>query len=164
MSPRLDRDPMDSPEPAGEFDAVSPVDPRLAGALLGFSLGLGFGPSLGSDFAPCDSLASRRMALSTIAYSRASTTVCLLASPRSGSGWCRLIPSGGVGLCRLLGRLVALLATRGSGATRGVWRAIRVAPASRGQEHLKVLGTEMTGRIISSHIDDLAMYTVNAAS
>ena len=53
MSPRLDRDPIDSPEPAGEFDAVSPVDPRLAGALPGFSLGLGFGPlELGVGFRP----------------------------------------------------------------------------------------------------------------
>ena len=110
--------------------------------------------------------------MSRIASSRASTTVCLLACfPEVGIRLVRhrirLIPNGGVGLCRLLGRLVALLATRGSGATRGVWRAVRVDLASRGQEHLKVLGTEMTGRIhgriIRSHIDDLAMYIANAA-
>ena len=52
MSPRLDLDPMDSPEPAGEFDAVSPVDSRSAGVLPGLSLGLGFWSSLGSVFMP----------------------------------------------------------------------------------------------------------------
>ena len=45
-----------------------------------------------------------------------------------------------------------------------MWHAIRVALASRGQERLKVLGTEMTGRITSSHVYDVAMSIINAAS
>jgi hypothetical protein len=76
----------------------------------------------------------------------------------------RLIPRGVFGLSRLLGRLVALLAPRGSGATGRVRPAVHVVLAAHGQEHLKMLGTEMAGRIIGSHVDDVTMYVVDAAS